>query len=63
MNADRARRGGNAVRAGTPDYDSSDPHTSAVDAIANIMHWLKSEGGDPTRVLESARLHFQAEQR
>lgn len=60
-NAVRAQFGRAAVDLGTPDRGLNDERTDAVDAVANIMHWLHGLGIDPTDALDSARRHFLAE--
>jgi hypothetical protein len=60
-NAVRARFGRAAVDVGTPDRGKNDERTDAVDAVANILHWLNHNAIDPAAVLESASRHFLAE--
>ncbi len=60
-NAVRAQFGRAAVDVGTPDRGENDQRTDAVDAVANILHWLNDNGIDQITVLESASGHFLAE--
>jgi hypothetical protein len=60
-NERRAECGGNAVQAGTPDFEYNDPQTNLVDALTNIMHHAAAEC-DFDQALRSARMHFEAEQ-
>jgi hypothetical protein len=60
-NAVRARFGRAALDVGTPDRGDNDERTDAVDAVANILHWLNHNGIDPAAVLESASGQFLAE--
>jgi len=60
-NAVRAEFGRAAVDVGTPDRGLNDQRTDAVDALANVMHWLHEQGIDPAPVLHSAARHFDAE--
>jgi len=60
-NAIRARFGRAAVDLGTPDRGLSDDRTDAVDAIANVMHWLHGLDVDPRTCVEAATRHFEAE--
>ena len=59
----RTIRGYNAVRAADPDYTGVDLTTSAVDAIANILHWHHSVNPivPGATVVDLALLHFVAE--
>jgi hypothetical protein len=50
-----------AVDVGTPDRGLNDDFTDAIDAIANIAHWIAATGGDPRTALVRAYGHFQAE--
>lgn len=50
-----------AVDVGTPDRGQGEDRTDAVDALANIMHWLRRLGLDPADCVEAARRHFEAE--
>ncbi|WP_406739936.1 ATP-binding protein [Streptomyces atratus] len=34
---------------------------SAIDLIADVLHWVTSRGGDPDEVLDRAQMHFEAE--
>jgi anti-sigma regulatory factor (Ser/Thr protein kinase) len=34
---------------------------SATDAIADLLHWLAAQGGDPDEVLDRAQLRYEAE--
>ncbi|MFF8843144.1 ATP-binding protein [Streptomyces sp. NPDC015127] len=34
---------------------------SAIDVIADILHWLRAHGCDPETVLDRAQIHFEAE--
>ncbi|MEV6398911.1 ATP-binding protein [Streptomyces sp. NPDC051907] len=35
--------------------------TSATELIADLLHWLTAQGGDPDAVLERAQMRFEAE--
>jgi len=51
-----------AVDAGTPDRGQDDERTDAIDAVANILHYLDSIGEEePTAILASAATHFFAD--
>jgi hypothetical protein len=50
-----------AVDLGTPDRGQGDERTDAVDALANIMHWLRQLGLDPSSCIEAATRHYEAE--
>ncbi len=56
-----AQFGRAALDVGTPDRGENDERTDAVDAIANIMHWLAALEIDPASVLDSAARHFLTE--
>lgn len=60
-NEARAEFGRAAVDLGTPDRGLNDDRTDAVDAIANILHWIHGIGVDPHSALQSATRHFEAE--
>lgn len=60
-NTVRAQFGRAAVDVGTPDRGENDERTDAVDAVANILHWLNDGGIDPAAVLESSSGQFLAE--
>ncbi|MGH4032710.1 ATP-binding protein [Actinomycetota bacterium Odt1-20B] len=34
---------------------------SATDVIADLLHWLVAQGGDPDEMLDRAQMHFEAE--
>ncbi|MFF9015188.1 ATP-binding protein [Streptomyces sp. NPDC014870] len=34
---------------------------SATDLIADLLHWLAAQGGDPDDILDRAQMHFEAE--
>ncbi|WP_443068933.1 ATP-binding protein [Streptomyces sp. NBC_01361] len=34
---------------------------SAIDLIADLLHWLRAHGCDPDEVLDRAQMHFEAE--
>ncbi|WP_329340255.1 ATP-binding protein [Streptomyces sp. NBC_01352] len=34
---------------------------SVTDVIADLLHWLAAQGGDPDDVLDRAQMHFEAE--
>ena len=34
---------------------------SVTDLIADLLHWLAAQGGDPDTVLDRAQMHFEAE--
>ncbi|MFE5843968.1 ATP-binding protein [Streptomyces niveus] len=34
---------------------------SATELIADLLHWLSAEGGDPDAVLDRAQMHFEAD--
>lgn len=34
---------------------------SVTDVIADLLHWLSAQGGDPDEVLDRAQMHFEAE--
>ncbi|MEV6178956.1 ATP-binding protein [Streptomyces sp. NPDC052015] len=34
---------------------------SVTDVIADLLHWLAAQGGDPDEVLDRAQMHFEAE--
>jgi hypothetical protein len=57
------RHGFAAVRAGDQDWGSNDSRTSAVDTIANVLHWITDS--EPTitaeSVIDSAVNHYEAE--
>lgn len=58
--------GARAVDVGTPDRgqngaDADGATTDAGDTIANVLHWLESQGGDVDRALERARRDYFAE--
>ncbi|HET7588673.1 MAG TPA: hypothetical protein VFK14_00595 [Solirubrobacterales bacterium] len=54
--------GGRAVEVGTPDRGTNDDRTDAIDAIANVLHWLDSRGEpDPAACLSIAATHYFAE--
>jgi hypothetical protein len=57
----RAEFGRAAVDVGTPDRGLNDNRTDAIDAIANILHWLTRLDLDPRACLESATGHYEAE--
>lgn len=54
-----------AIEAGAPDYPDGETieaaQTGAVDAIANVLLYLESVGGDTDAALRSATSHFDAE--
>lgn len=56
----RAEYGNAAVDAGAPDSNEDD-RTCAIDAIANILHWLEDKEVSPAGVLDMALTHFEAE--
>jgi len=58
-NAERAAYGRRAIEVGDPDHAVNDTSTSAVDAIANVLHAL--DGADAESVLAAALMHFRAE--
>ena len=60
-NEARAEFGRAAVDLGTPDRGQNDDRTDAVDAVANVMHWLQALDLDPRACLEAATHHFEAE--
>ncbi|MFD3483351.1 ATP-binding protein [Streptomyces sp. NPDC058665] len=35
--------------------------TSAIDLIADVLHWLRAHGCDPDEALDRAQMHFEAE--
>lgn len=37
--------------------------TIAGDFVCDLMHYVRQEGGDPHAILESGRMHFDAEER
>ncbi|MFF4348859.1 ATP-binding protein [Streptomyces sp. NPDC001530] len=37
------------------------PEESVTDVIADLLHWLVAQGGDPDEVLDRAQMHFEAE--
>ena len=58
----RAAFGKAAVDAGTPDRGQNDNRTDAIDAVANILHWLRSvDEPDPAAILNSAATQFLVE--
>lgn len=62
-NAQRERLGHFAVAHGTPD-DNRDAsrRERATDAVANVLHYLASQGeDDPPAILSSATSHYLAE--
>ncbi|MFF3122378.1 ATP-binding protein [Streptomyces sp. NPDC057908] len=36
---------------------------SAIDLIADVLHWITARGGDPDSLLDRAQMHFEAEAR
>ncbi|MFJ9676618.1 ATP-binding protein [Streptomyces sp. NPDC101194] len=34
---------------------------SAIDLIADVLHWVTARGGDPDSLLDRAQMHFEAE--
>lgn len=57
-----AQFGKAAVDAGTPDRGQNDERTDAIDAVANILHYLDDCGEeDPAAILASAATHYFAE--
>jgi hypothetical protein len=54
-----------AVEAGAPDFPDGEgleaAQTGAVDAIANVLHYLANEGGDVEAAVRSARHNFEEE--
>ncbi|MFF5775027.1 hypothetical protein ACFY8V_25040 [Streptomyces californicus] len=34
---------------------------SAIDVIADLLHWLRAHGRDPDSALDRAQTHFEAE--
>ncbi|MFJ1543562.1 ATP-binding protein [Streptomyces sp. NPDC088246] len=36
---------------------------SAIDLIADLLHWVTAQGGDPDGLLDRAQMHFEAEAR
>lgn len=57
----REIRGGDAVRAGSPDYGQNEPQTDVVDALANIRHHCEAHGLDFDAAAASAARHVEAE--
>ncbi|HEY2333625.1 MAG TPA: hypothetical protein VGH58_01285 [Solirubrobacterales bacterium] len=57
-----AQFGKAVVDVGTPDRGQNDERTDAIDAVANVLHYLDSVGEeDPTAILASAVTHYYAE--
>jgi hypothetical protein len=55
-----------AAQVGSPDYGmngsgADGAETDGADAIANLLHWIASQGGDVDLALERARRNFDAE--
>ncbi|MFJ5263597.1 ATP-binding protein [Streptomyces sp. NPDC088387] len=40
---------------------ATDLHESAVELIADLLHWTSAQGHDPDDVLERAQMHYEAE--
>jgi hypothetical protein len=68
-NTNRALWGARAVTVGTPDFgmngeDLAGVQTDSVDTVANILHFMARASEHPLDavvVLDSARMHFEAE--
>jgi len=68
---DRAGWGGYAIPFGNPDHEDSMQDTdsargldsSASDTVANILHYVNQNGGDPKRVIRMAVSNFEAERK
>lgn len=60
----RVIHGRAACEAGDPDHHVSDPRTSAIDTIANVLHALAAEQPehDARAVLDTALNHYLSEQ-
>ena len=56
-NEDRARRSAGAIEA----YSDDDTRTNLVDFLADAMHWCHLNGHCFEDVLDTARMHFEAE--
>lgn len=59
--ADRVEAGFKAVKAGTPDFMENDDYTNTVDAITNMMLWLRSQRQNPLIAVEKAIEHYTHE--
>jgi len=59
MNADHAVTEYATIREGRIDYDST--IEIVTDLIADLLHLVKREHGNPAQVLKSAAMHYQAQ--
>lgn len=63
-NRQRAASGKRAARAYAKETRSDDDaQTVAGDLVADLMHYVRAEGGDPLEAVQSAVEHFEAEER
>ena len=53
--------GGTLIEAYQSDTDGDTDQTDIIDAIGDILHWAHSKGIDPDEVLDSVRMHWNAE--
>ncbi|MEV6791644.1 ATP-binding protein [Streptomyces sp. NPDC051320] len=53
------RRAGGGTQTLTPSYAVLEE--SVTDIIADLLHWLAAQGGDPDDILDRAQMHFEAE--
>lgn len=45
----------------TPSLDLAAPDDTVTDVIADLLHWLAAQGGDPYGALGRAQMHYEAE--
>lgn len=62
----RAEFGRAACEVGDPDHGVSDPETTVVDTIANVLHYFEQQRAvgeqfDPETITDAAIRHFEAE--
>lgn len=61
----RASFGGAAGEAGCPDAGFQEPRETAIDTIANVLHWLDQNGvtSDGASVVRAALKNYEEERR
>ncbi|MET7661120.1 ATP-binding protein [Streptomyces sp. NPDC005373] len=59
MVLDEHRRAAGVCSTIVPTY--AELKQSASDVIADLLHWLSAQGGDPDEMLDQAQIHFEAE--
>lgn len=64
-NADRAKIAGKMAKsyAALMGQKNEDAETIAADLIADLMHYVRAEGGYPHDAHENGRMHFDEEER